>query len=412
MSPRKSRERAKQLRGSLRSLSILSADTTYRKVGVSLVDVSIFHLADVQVGTLNAWTGNTSRGLWVQGREISTIERATFAADIPIQISDNPNNSIDIDHFVFRDLYLIGSLASGTYGSGDQPCVLIDSGVNLTNVTFDGDQTWTQNSDGLRWIDTTTAQGSLNLRLQNIRWEQSTNASGYVIRIEHNYVLDGLMIENVYGGLLSNGLYLRTVRRATVKNFYFVRAGGTGLNSDTTVSPLTLENVFFQTGATVSAGAAVTIFDSGASLSSGLIAYRIYDNPSSAAIRSSLNALQVHNQFLLDRAALTYANPVTVDANGATQRTLIVTNNSNFTINAPSNAITGMLLILTIANESGGAMGTITWNGIYALQGAAWTNPATGTNRSIVFTYAAGGLGGGGSNRWYELFRSAADVAN
>ena len=73
------------------------------------------------------------------------------------------------------------------------------------------------------------------------------------------------------------------------------------------------------------------------------------------------------------------------------------------TIGAPSTAVAGQKLLVTLRNASGGAMGATTWNPIYKL-GAAWTNPANGFSRSIGFVFD-------GTN-WVEFNRTAADVAN
>jgi hypothetical protein len=52
------------------------------------------------------------------------------------------------------------------------------------------------------------------------------------------------------------------------------------------------------------------------------------------------------------------------------------------TINAPLR--NGQEVEFTIRNESGGAMGVITWSGYSQ---AGWVNPANGFNRSVCFQY-------------------------
>lgn len=64
----------------------------------------------------------------------------------------------------------------------------------------------------------------------------------------------------------------------------------------------------------------------------------------------------------------------------------------------------GMLLTFTIQNGAGGAMGVITWNGVYSM--SAWTNPADGYNRSITFMYDSG------YSRWRQISQTGADVPN
>jgi hypothetical protein len=68
-------------------------------------------------------------------------------------------------------------------------------------------------------------------------------------------------------------------------------------------------------------------------------------------------------------------------------------------LNPPADPQTQKITI-EIANNSGGALGTVTWNPIYNL--AAWTSPATGNRRSITFQWNA--------VAWVEISRTTADV--
>ena len=61
-----------------------------------------------------------------------------------------------------------------------------------------------------------------------------------------------------------------------------------------------------------------------------------------------------------------------------------MSNGTAFTIVAPLHPYNGQEMELTIRNESGGAMGVITWSGSGAL---GWVNPANGFNRSICLYY-------------------------
>ena len=94
---------------------------------------------------------------------------------------------------------------------------------------------------------------------------------------------------------------------------------------------------------------------------------------------------------------------VTSQEAGSLWQRITATSNVAYTIGAPSVALTGQKLLLTIRNASGGALGAATFNAIYKL-GAAWTNPANGFSRSIEFVFD-------GTN-WVEFNRTAADVAN
>lgn len=102
---------------------------------------------------------------------------------------------------------------------------------------------------------------------------------------------------------------------------------------------------------------------------------------------------------------LTYSASITPNTQLGNEMVIVVTNGTAFTINEPTNGYDGMTIIFTIKNSSGGAMGAITWNGNIRLAGA-FTNPANTNQRSICFKRDTG------AGLWYELWRTAADVAN
>lgn len=95
---------------------------------------------------------------------------------------------------------------------------------------------------------------------------------------------------------------------------------------------------------------------------------------------------------------------VTPDCAGGNQQIIVQANAAAFAIVVPLNPpdAPGFCLIFTLRNTSGGALGVVSWNAIYKM--AAWTNPATGNSRSIMFSW-------NGTN-WVEVNRTAADVPN
>lgn len=236
--------------GSVKGLAFYSTDSTWAKVAVDMVDTSGYLLDDIVVGGSVVavpgsifWSGGAgSTGLLLRGREACKLSRLYMFADKPIRISDNPNDSIDIDHFHFEDTYL---------GAANNPCVTIDSGVNLTNVTFDGYNAWVLGTDGLYWVDTTTAQVSQTLVLRGIRFEQGQSAASWCIRIEHNSQLQGLSIEDCQGGFERNGIKLRKCLGVSMRNN--LNSGGAGrtvLDVDSTVNGLDLHECFWQAAST------------------------------------------------------------------------------------------------------------------------------------------------------------------
>jgi len=102
---------------------------------------------------------------------------------------------------------------------------------------------------------------------------------------------------------------------------------------------------------------------------------------------------------------LAYSASMTPDAALANHYLISANNGAAFTINAPLNTPGANLtqeLTLTFRNISGGAMGAATFNAIFKL--SAWTNPATGFNRSITFKWIGG--------NWIERNRTTVDVPN
>jgi hypothetical protein len=93
---------------------------------------------------------------------------------------------------------------------------------------------------------------------------------------------------------------------------------------------------------------------------------------------------------------------MTPDATLGDAAVITATNNTAFTINAPTGATAGRVLTIRIRNTSGGALGTATWGAAYAL--ASWTQPATGFNRSVTFKYDG--------SLWVEQNRTTADIPN
>lgn len=270
---------AEYFQGSIRDLGIGSDDRTYGKTGIEIVDASGFVVENV---ASYPWTGGNSIGIRTRGREFGLFRNLYISADRPLVISDNPNHSIDVDHHSFFDCY---------FTANGNPVVEIESGVNLTHVTFGGAQAWVKGTGGLRWRDTDTSTVGIALRIQNVRWEQAESVTGYFVEIGHNYNLHQLSIENVYGGVNARGFKLRNVRHATLRTVYY---DGTGdaLNVDNSVYPLLLENSWFQAGSTIRTTGLTKVLDSGQNALMGpLAALVLYDLPFSSTSTPNWSSL-------------------------------------------------------------------------------------------------------------------------
>jgi hypothetical protein len=97
-----------------------------------------------------------------------------------------------------------------------------------------------------------------------------------------------------------------------------------------------------------------------------------------------------------------YSSSMTFSSLLGTLYIITATNGTAFTINNPTAASSNLRITIQIRNNSGGALGTLTWGSAFKL--GAWTQPANQTSRSITFVY------NNGTSSWEEVSRTAADV--
>ena len=112
-----------------------------------------------------------------------------------------------------------------------------------------------------------------------------------------------------------------------------------------------------------------------------------------------------NNMFTLRQTldGMTYSASITPDANKGMFKSITVTNATAFTINAPINPPSSVMtqeMVIEIFNNSGGAMGAITWNAAFHMYGA-FTNPANGNHRMVRFAW--------NGFLWAEMSRSTTD---
>lgn len=125
-------------------------------------------------------------------------------------------------------------------------------------------------------------------------------------------------------------------------------------------------------------------------------------NGGSPTIGTSAGSIYFSTGVVNSHVTLTYSASITIAADTGNSFVVTATNGTAFTINAPTGGITGQIILVTIRNTSGGALGVATWNAVFKM--VAWVQPATAFSRSILFRYD-------GAN-WVEMMRGAADVAN
>ncbi len=231
--------------GRIKDMSFYSADTTYTKTAIQLSDIQTYEISNIRIygaedaPTTNLWGGGDSIGLQTMGRDNHSLNNLEIQANIPIKISDNPNSTIDIDHYDFHNLYLIGD--------DTNPLITVDDGVNLTSVTFGGKQAWVLGAHGFYWNDTTSSQASIGLYFYNVRLENGQ--TGYnAFYLNHNYELQQVSFTNVMCGVDRKGIYARNVFNLNLINFYYRHSSAEALNVDSTVNGITMLNCFWQAG--------------------------------------------------------------------------------------------------------------------------------------------------------------------
>jgi hypothetical protein len=101
---------------------------------------------------------------------------------------------------------------------------------------------------------------------------------------------------------------------------------------------------------------------------------------------------------------LSFGSSVKVDAAAGNNFRIDATSNANFTIAAPTGARNGQIITLMVANRSGGALGTVTFDPIYHFSSAVGQPPKPGNNQARIVGLLYDGA------FWLETFRSVGDI--
>lgn len=107
-------------------------------------------------------------------------------------------------------------------------------------------------------------------------------------------------------------------------------------------------------------------------------------------------------RIVYKRTTVTYSPSMTINAGLGNYFHIAAVDAVAFTINAPTNPSEGQPITINLRNESAGALGAVTWDATFRM--SAWTQPATGFNRSITFLY-------NGTN-WVQASQTGVDVPN
>lgn len=331
----------------IKGLTISSTGNTQTgKIGIRIVDGSEVILDDIQTANCSS-ASKDCIGLQTQGRQTHDLGNMILYADIPIDIAGNPNSTIDIDHYHFHDV-LLGA-------DSTKPCIQIESGVNLTHVTFDGYVACVTGKYAVYWNDTTTSQVSIALSIRNLRWEQETDATGYMIYLKHNYGLQQLLIENVYGGSTGNGLYFRNIQTAALANVFYSNSGGSKvfIDADSSNLKFDLRNVHSNVVNTLTLS---IISINGVVYNGGNVFYYAPRAATGANMTQSINPSSTLGLSQLEPLTVSLDNNATVEiSTNQLQAIALITTSTGFpgmfSINGANNSVTEM-------SDPGGVWGT------------------------------------------------------
>lgn len=229
---------------SVRDLALVGAGPN-KKVGIKAMNISFLEIRGIAI--LN-WHGNQSIGLEFHGREFGFMDDLCIGADLPIFIGKNSKYpSLCCDHFVFQNMCL-------QVGDPNGPAIKVESGSQLSNVVFQGANSWNLGKYGFYWedADSDSKGSSINLSIRNVRMEQGTASGGEMIHIGNGYVLQNLRLENIMGcsgGV--GGIYLRKCFNATLENIFFVSVNKptpTALDIDESCGNVVLINNWWHSG--------------------------------------------------------------------------------------------------------------------------------------------------------------------
>lgn len=184
--------------------------------------------------TLNwmSTTGGPSKAAVCAGREITTFAKCRFFADRPISIEANPDAAsyanIDNDGFRFGDMYL------GVYDP-DEAGLHIDPGLTVRNFVMNGANNIVGAQHpttlavggkyGIYWYDPSSAIDCTQFRVENLRVEQMSEASGASVHIDRagsGYTY-GLVLDNIEACTEHRGFVLNGIRNGELRACSFQR---------------------------------------------------------------------------------------------------------------------------------------------------------------------------------------------
>lgn len=223
---------------SLKGFGFTSSDTTFQKVMLELIDVEEFEGKDLASST-GSWVGNTSIGILVQGRQFVKLQDLTLSTNLPIYVDENPTVNLDADFLTIENAVLTATntnaniyFATSTY--------LSNTKIDHVSCNLGGHCIYWEGGS------LTTSHG---VYISGVRWEQSTNATGYMLFL--NGPTRSIIVDDLYGGVLNRGVYIRNSSYVNLRNIHYVGTG-VALDVDSTVAELSWFNCYWGAGASSS----------------------------------------------------------------------------------------------------------------------------------------------------------------
>src|SRR5215471_11275823 len=200
----------------------------------------------------SASTSANSVCLYLQGRELITVYKATLECDIPLHIGGVPPSSgtplpYNMDFLTLRDDIFLAKAGSTN--------IWIDGNVFLTNFKTEGQTSMNRGQYGVYWVASgPVGSATEQMEFNNVRVEQlDTNGTGFYLDQTANTssTPQGMTFHNVEVGNATSGqvihcLYLRKWRGVMLNNVHCIADAGVHLNA-ADVYPITIIGSFLQT---------------------------------------------------------------------------------------------------------------------------------------------------------------------
>lgn len=189
-----------------------------KKIAIEVMD-SQHTLIDYP--SIYAWTGASSIGLRLCGRDTHTVKKPYIDADLPIVFGENPNlaNS-GPDHYHLEDTYLIGH-------DRLQGVITVEDDITISSILIDGQNAWV--TDGHGFYMPNGRLHSIQVVIRNVRDEHGVegnpNTNAHTVYIAPDTAgqksVENIILDNIYyGGATKNGPYLEGVATVDIANLW------------------------------------------------------------------------------------------------------------------------------------------------------------------------------------------------